>query len=129
MTSLMLEAFPGLDAMDVLQNILGVTEVIESGDEIIHSCPLPFGMHRNGDVNPSASLNRETLLFNCFTCGGGSVIWLVQNCVNVDREEAITILKSEVSSLRVIPIEDFIEKLEGMFSHDKENRIEIPHYS
>ena len=58
------DLFPGLDVRVVLQDILGVGELIENGDEYIHSCPLPFGMHKNGDRNPSASINKDTFLFN-----------------------------------------------------------------
>jgi len=50
------ELFHGLDAYFVLQDMIGVGEIIENGDECIHSCPLPFGMHKNGDSSPSASL-------------------------------------------------------------------------
>ena len=123
------DLFPGLDVRVVLQDILGVGELIENGDEYIHSCPLPFGMHKNGDRNPSASINKDTFLFNCFTCGGGSIIWLVQHCMNVDRIGAVSILKNEVADLKVISVEDFIEKLEGVFSHDKTGHVEVPHYS
>lgn len=123
------DLFPGLDVRVVLQDILGVGELIENGDEYIHSCPLPFGMHKNGDRNPSASINKDTFLFNCFTCGGGSIIWLVQHCMNVDRIGAVSILKNEVADLKVISVEDFVEKLEGVFSHDKAGHIEVPHYS
>lgn len=123
------EIFTNLNARVVLQDIIGVGELIENGDEYIHSCPLPFGMHKNGDSNPSASLNRETLLFNCFTCGGGSVIWLVQNCLNITREEAITVLKDEVTELKVISIEDFTKKLEETFAHTSAAKVDIPVYS
>jgi len=123
------EIFAGLDARVVLHDILGVHEITESGDEYIHRCPLPFGMHKNGDRNPSASLNQETLLFNCFTCGGGSVIWLVQNCLNVSRDDAIAMLKNEVATLKVVTIEDFINKLEGVFGSHEAKSIDIPHYS
>jgi DNA primase len=122
------DVFPGLDAKVILEDVIGVTNIIDSGEEIIHSCPLPFGLHRNGDKNPSASLNRETLLFNCFTCGGGSIIWLVENCLNVGREEAIAILKEEVTSLRLVPVEDFINKLEEIF-HEEDSKEDIPVYS
>lgn len=123
------DIFTNLDARVVLQDIIGVGELIENGDEYIHSCPLPFGMHKNGDVNPSASINKDTLLFNCFTCGGGSVIWLVQNCLNVTRDEAISVLKNEVTELKVISIEDFTKKLEGVFGATQQSKIEIPVYS
>jgi len=123
------DIFTNLDARVVLQDIIGVGELIENGDEYIHSCPLPFGMHKNGDINPSASINKDTLLFNCFTCGGGSVIWLVQNCLNVTRDEAISVLKNEVTELKVISIEDFTKKLEGVFGTAQQSKVEIPVYS
>jgi len=126
---LLKDIFPGLDAYVVLQDIIGVSDIHESGDELIHRCPLPFGNHRNGDANPSSSLNKETLLFNCFTCGGGSVIWLVQHCLDIPREEAIAKLKNEVLGLSIIPTEDFIKRLESVFDPCHPESLEIPVYS
>lgn len=49
--------------------------------EIVHSCPLPFGQHRNGDSNPSASLNYKKLTFACFSCGAsGGFVWFIASC-------------------------------------------------
>jgi len=126
----LVDLFPGLNAREVLQDILGVTNfAAENGVEIIHSCPLPFGMHKNGDANPSASLNSSSLLFNCFTCGGGSIIWLVQNCLDISRDDAIAVLKNEVKALKAVPVEKFIERLEKLFEVEKSSAIEVPHYS
>jgi len=41
-------------------------------------CPNLYGLHENGDRNPSFGFNDEKLAYNCFTCGGGNVIELVQ---------------------------------------------------
>lgn len=123
------EIFNGLDAYVVLQDILGVNEIHESGDELIHSCHLNIGNHKNGDRSPSASLNKDTLLFNCFTCGGGSVIWLVQNSLGITREEAIAVLMGEVHGTAIIPIEDFIKRLEGVFDVKPRESNDIPIYS
>jgi DNA primase len=123
------EIFNGLDAYVVLQDILGVGEIQESGDELIHSCHLNIGNHKNGDRSPSASLNKDTLLFNCFTCGGGSVIWLVQNSLNITREEAIARLLGESNGSAIVSIEDFIKRLEGVFDTNHHERVEIPVYS
>ena len=126
----MQEIFPGLDAIAVLENIIGARNIIDAnGDEIIHSCPLPFGMHKNGDSNPSASLNKDTLLFNCFTCGGGSIIWLVEQCLGISREDAIAVLRDEVTELKFLEIEDFVNTLKEMFNEQEEKAIEIPVYS
>jgi DNA primase len=86
-------------------------------------------MHKNGDSNPSASLNRETLLFNCFTCGGGSIIWLVQNCLDISRDDAIAELKNFADGVKVVPVEKFLEKLNKLFEEEKRSRVEIPVYN
>ena len=123
------DVFRGLDAEGVLRDLIGAHEIIENGNELIHSCKLPFGMHKNGDSNPSASLNRESLLFNCFTCGGGSIVWLVQNCLDVDRDTAATELKNYADGLKVVPIEDFIDRLNKMFANEAQSRFDIPVYN
>ena len=123
------EIFQGLDTEGVLRDLLGVHEINEMGEELIHSCRLPFGMHKNGDVNPSASLNKESLLFNCFTCGGGSVIWLIQNCLDVDRDSAIAELHNYTQGLKVISIEDFVDKLNKLFASESESKYDIPAYN
>ena len=123
------DVFRGLDAEGVLRDLIGAHEIIENGNELIHSCKLPFGMHKNGDSNPSASLNRESLLFNCFTCGGGSIVWLVQNCLDVDRDTAAAELKNYADGLKVVPIEDFIDRLNKMFANEAQSRFDIPVYN
>lgn len=66
-------------ALDLL-NEFGATVARESGDELIHSCVLPFGFHAHGDRNASASLNWRKLVYHCHVCGGGSLFWLISNC-------------------------------------------------
>lgn len=60
-----------LDAEAFLRDVIGARNMMIHGDEIIHSCPLPFGQHTTGDSNPSAALNKESLLWNCFRCLAG----------------------------------------------------------
>lgn len=55
----------------------GARNVTERGEEIVHSCLLPFGRHPNGDRNPSASINWEKLTYSCFVCGGGGLLWFI----------------------------------------------------
>lgn len=123
------EIFQGLDAEGVLRDLVGAHEIIENDTELIHSCKLPFGMHKNGDSNPSASLNRESLLFNCFTCGGGSIIWLVQNCMDISRDDAIAELQNYATGLKHMPVEQFMERLGKLFDDEKEQRVDIPKYN
>lgn len=59
----------------------GANNVTEHGDELNHSCCLPFGFHRNGDQNPSANLNWRKLTYKCHGCGeGGGIAWFITAC-------------------------------------------------
>ncbi len=60
--------------LDILGEI-GARNMSVDGDEIAHSCTLPFGNHPNGDRNPSASLNWEKMVYSCWVCGGGGFLW------------------------------------------------------
>ena len=69
---------------DVL-NSLGAQNMRESGDEIWHSCLLPFGLHAHGDRNPACSINWEKMVVNCFVCGGGGFGWWVSHVKGFDH--------------------------------------------
>ena len=68
----------------------GVTQVQVTADgEMIHSCPLPFGGHRNGDATASASLNYKKLTFCCLGCGSsGGLLWFIAACRGEDGQAA-----------------------------------------
>ena len=66
-------------ALDLL-NEFGAEHIKENGDEINHSCVLPYGLHANGDQSASASLNWRKLSYNCFVCGGGGLFWFISLC-------------------------------------------------
>jgi DNA primase len=60
-----------------------------STGELIHSCVLPFGGHRNGDAHPSARLNYQKLTYICDGCGNsGGLLWFIAVCSNSTGEEA-----------------------------------------
>lgn len=69
----------------------GAQNIYQKGDELIHSCLLDrvYPHHSNGDKSPSASLNTEKLVYNCFTGGGGDILWLVQELERCDRVHAL----------------------------------------
>ena len=70
--------------LDLLDQF-GAQNVKVIGDEILHSCVLPFGFHANGDRNPSAQLNWRKLTYNCYGCSsGGGLLWFVGTCKGED---------------------------------------------
>lgn len=70
-----------VDVVAFLQE-LGIRNIKEDGQEVKFSCP--FSGHKNGDANPSASMQLETTLTHCFGCGwSGNAITFLSNMEGV----------------------------------------------
>lgn len=117
-----------LDPAAYLRDVLGVHAWADRGDEMSFSCPLPFGLHKNGDQSASAALNRHKLLFNCFVCGGGDVLWLTQEVLGVGAREALNLLRG-AGTAREPNREDFLAELEAMWKDGEGEALTIPEYS
>ena len=39
-------------------------------------CPDPWGMHKHGDSTGKFAIHREKKVFNCWVCGGGTLLSL-----------------------------------------------------
>lgn len=77
-----------IELCKTLLDEFGARNVTLQGDELIHSCCLPFGLHRHGDANPSASINVDKLLYSCFVCGGGTLLWWIATCRDTTAHDA-----------------------------------------
>jgi len=124
------DVFPDLDVENLLEDLLGAKNLQVNNNEIIHSCTLNFGLHGHGDQNPSASINKDSLLFNCHVCGGGTIIWLVQNVLDLSKNDAINKIKNYAEALRPIPVEQFVMKLDKLLKDQGlPKELIIPRYS
>lgn len=75
----------------------GARNIRHGGEgELIHSCVLPFGLHKNGDRNPSASLNYKKLVYNCQGCeNNGGLLWFIATCRGERSSQARKWLNSQ----------------------------------
>lgn len=93
----------------------GAENIQVEGNEIRHRCVLPSGMHKNGDHHPSASLNKRDWLYGCFVCGGGSILWFIQQMEECSKREAFDKLE-EFLVPRDLTGEELVRQLEGIFN-------------
>lgn len=114
---LLMDLKRSIDGEAFLRNVIGARNITRRGSEIRHSCPLPFGLHKSGDENPSASFNEEKLLFCCHVCGGGSIFWYVQNVKDCSQEEAIRLLREVIRPTEITAAE-LIAEFEKMWTED-----------
>lgn len=106
----------------------GVTRIsrVRNG-EMIHSCPLPFGAHKNGDRNPSARLNFEKLVFTCSVCGSGGLLWFIGVCRGVDTDEARRWLESQTGTGGVVQdLDSILKYLDAVYSPKRTTLPPIP---
>jgi DNA primase len=113
-----------------LLNEFGATKIQRGSDgELIHSCPLPFGLHKHGDRNPSASLNYKKLVFHCFGCGsGGSLLWFIGVCRGVSTQNARGWLVNE-SGIEGDNLGSLLEFFDAVYTPKGETKEPIPSYS
>ena len=95
----------------------GITNYRDEGDELRMSCPLPDGLHKNGDRSPSFGFNKETRLWGCFVDGGGNAAQFVMRMEGVGFDAAIDILRAYQSE---ITKEDF-DRLVESFTKDAQH--------
>lgn len=109
-----------IDARAVLHHY-GARQISEDGDELIHSCLInrvdPH--HSNGDAKPSAALNKKSLLYSCFSYGGGDILWFIRKMENLKWHEPILpylekfFIQSDQQSS-----EDFLTQIQALFPRE-----------
>jgi DNA primase len=81
------------DVIEALE-ALGIQRISERGNEITFSCPQDF--HSRGDRNPSASVNKESLAYHCFSCGSsGNLYTLIADIEGIPVSSAIKWLRQK----------------------------------
>lgn len=103
--------------LDEVLNDLGVNIVQITKGEFWSPCPMPS--HPGADASPSFSINEDSLVYNCFVCGGGLLPKLVQEVENLDTwDDAISWLLP-YSDGEVDSDEGHLKQLERL--HDERN--------
>jgi DNA primase len=99
--------------------------------ELIHSCSLPFGRHKNGDRSPSASLNYKKLTYKCLGCGsGGGLLWYIASCRGEDGAQARTWLEAQAGlGQTVMELATLLKMLDAMYAQGGEQKPVIPRYA
>jgi DNA primase len=77
---------------------LGVEDMRENGDEISGRCPMHYARLGKIDRHSSWSVNANTAMFNCFSCGyKGAFALLVRDMLGITWEEAESWIRSRGS--------------------------------
>lgn len=58
------------------------------GNDVGH-CPDPWNLHKHGDTTGKFAIHRDKRVFNCWVCGGGTLLSLGMAVWNLQEEDAI----------------------------------------
>lgn len=74
-------------------------------------CPDPWGMHKHGDTTGKFAIHREKRVFNCWVCGGGTLLSLAMAVWDLPEDDAIDKLHSFCAAPTDERFEDEIDDL------------------
>lgn len=74
--------------VDALEQAIGFDPLRQESIEDVGYCVLPWGLHKNGDTTGKLAINRDKLVYNCWVCGGGSLLDLAMATQDLDIDEA-----------------------------------------
>ena len=118
------------DRIDVpeLCNAIGFNpEYEDNRGNLVGYCLWPDN-HANGDTTGKFAIHPEKKVYNCYVCGGGSLLSLVMELYSWDSETAEDYLRQFAGDAR--DDVEFVEDFLNAFAKDAERRVEtMPFYN
>ena len=99
-----------------------------SKNQLMYHCPNLEGNHRNGDANPSFGFQTDKLLYNCFVCGGGNVVELVQMMHPGHTQEQALQYAEKFADFNITQ-DDFVNKVQSILHPEEEKEEVMPAFS
>jgi hypothetical protein len=91
-------------------------------------CPDPWDMHKNGDTTGKFGIHLENRTFNCFVCGGGSLLSLAMAIKDWTEEEATDWLY-EMTAPVDLSNEDFMSEIEQILAIEHREKKVWPYFN
>lgn len=91
-------------------------------------CPDLWGLHKNGDTTGKFAFNRDKLVYNCWVCGGGTLLSLVMESKKLDYQEATNWLFKFTKPVDQSPAE-FYGEIQRLLESDDEKEPPLPYFN
>ncbi|WP_028058397.1 toprim domain-containing protein [Candidatus Solirubrobacter pratensis] len=117
---------------------LGILEEREEGrnkhgePEYVGQCPDPWSLHSNGDTTGKFALNPGRKVYNCWVCGGGSLLSLTMAMLDLDPDEATDWLIQYADENREVSDERFLDEIDSLLAQLTPSRKQdetLPYYN
>lgn len=76
--------------VDAWEEAIGFEPISQKDDEDIGFCLDPWGQHQHGDRTGKLAINKSKKLYNCWVCGGGTILTYTMALKDMDVDNATT---------------------------------------
>lgn len=113
--------------VDAFEEAIGWAPEDQRGNNDIGFCPFPEN-HTHGDTTGKFAIEREARVYNCWVCGGGTLLSLAMEVLGMDVEEATSwIYQFTEADMR--SDQEFVDEFLDAF-RDVERRIDtLPYFN
>lgn len=113
---------------DQLYDELGWEVLDSQGSEDRGHCLDLWKMHKNGDTTGKMYINREKAVYNCWVCGGGSVLKLVMEAKGLGARDATAYLWNLTKQDHQNP-QEFYERVAAMLTIEQKSPKSWPQFN
>jgi DNA primase len=120
--------YPQLD-WEALYADLGWEAKSSEGSEDKGYCLDPWQMHKNGDTTGKLAINRDKGVYNCWVCGGGTMLSMVMGVKDMQPDEALRYCAQFVDAHHKESPDDFYARIQRMLSDPENEEKPFPHFN
>ena len=114
--------------VDAFEEAIQFTPIDTHNDNDIGHCLWPEN-HSHGDTTGKFAIHREKRVYNCFVCGGGSLLSLTMELFDYDVEDATEWLV-QFAEADMRTDQEFADEFINAFANDVENRVNnLPYFN
>lgn len=114
--------------IDALEAEIGFDPLYTQGDNDVGHCPDWWGLHANGDTTGKFAIEREKRVYNCWVCGGGSLLDLAMAHTGLDPDEATKWLY-KLATDEDTSDSNFLTKFSERLSPHEEEKVPLPFFN
>lgn len=111
---------------DALYINLGWTPVSNTGTEDKGYCLDPWKLHKHGDRTGKLAINRAKGVYNCWVCGGGTILTLIMEVKGLDFDGAIEYLSRFINAFHKESTEEFHARISRLLDNVKNVNRPLP---
>lgn len=113
---------------DALYEDLGWEPTFSSGSEDKGHCLMPQN-HTHGDSTGKLAINREKGLYNCWVCGGGSLLSLAMEVKELTYQDATAYLYQFADKAQNETADEFYRRVERLMTTPDEEKKPLPFFN